>query len=126
MYNFLFSPIPHCTENPIYVFPEMKLSGLVPNAHIHVSVSDLYIPRIGLPIWLQKKSQTDPGNPGNIEIAHRYMSVEIGRQNITIMFRNNDAPQFHFLEYISRTTPILTGPSFPVQSLRIKVKSISN
>jgi hypothetical protein len=43
----------HCTANPIYVFPEMKLGGLVPNSYIHVSVSDLYIPRIGLSIWLQ-------------------------------------------------------------------------
>ncbi len=25
----------HCTENPIYVFPEMKLRGLVPNSYIH-------------------------------------------------------------------------------------------
>jgi hypothetical protein len=32
----------HCTENPIYVFPEMKLGGLVSNSYIHVSVSDLY------------------------------------------------------------------------------------
>jgi hypothetical protein len=31
------------------IFPEMKLRGLVPNFHIHVSVSDLYIPMIGLP-----------------------------------------------------------------------------
>ncbi len=39
----------HCpwTENPIYVFPEMKLRGLIPNSHIQVSVSHLYIPRIG-------------------------------------------------------------------------------
>ncbi len=43
----------HCTENPIYVFPEMKLRGLVPNFYIRVSVSNLYILRIGLPIWLQ-------------------------------------------------------------------------
>jgi hypothetical protein len=42
----------HCTENPVYAFPEMKLCGLVLNSYIHVSVSDLYIPRIGLPIWL--------------------------------------------------------------------------
>jgi hypothetical protein len=41
----------HSTENPIYVFPEMKLRGLVPNFYIYVPVSDLYIPRIGLPIW---------------------------------------------------------------------------
>ncbi len=53
--------IKHC-ENTIYVFPEMKLLGLVPNSYIHVSVSDFYIPRIGLPIWLQQNRQTDPGN----------------------------------------------------------------
>jgi hypothetical protein len=47
----------------ILVFLEMKLQGslfpnrnynfLFPNFHIHVSVSDLYIPRIGQPILLQ-------------------------------------------------------------------------
>jgi hypothetical protein len=52
----------HCTENPIYVFPEMKRRGLVPNSSIQVAVSDLYIPRIGLPIWLQQNRQTvEPG-----------------------------------------------------------------
>ncbi len=50
------------TENPIYIFPEMKLCGLVPSFYIRVSVSDLYIPGIGLPIWLQQNRQTDPGN----------------------------------------------------------------
>ncbi len=29
----------HCKEDPIYVFPEMKLSGFVPNFHILVAVS---------------------------------------------------------------------------------------
>ncbi len=53
-----------------YAFPAMKLRDLVPNSYIHVSVSDLYIPRISLPFWLQQKRQTDPGN---IPIAHRYM-----------------------------------------------------
>ncbi len=48
----------HCTENPIYAFPEKKLCGLVPNSYIHVSVSDLYIPRMDLPIWLQQNRQT--------------------------------------------------------------------
>ncbi len=38
----------------------MKLRGLVPNSYMHVSVIDLYIPRIGLPIWL-KNRQTDSG-----------------------------------------------------------------
>jgi hypothetical protein len=37
---------PHCKEDPIYVFPEMKLCGLVTHFHVHVSVSDLYIPGI--------------------------------------------------------------------------------
>ncbi len=32
----------------------MKLRGLVPNFHIHVSMSDLYIPPIGPPILMQK------------------------------------------------------------------------
>jgi hypothetical protein len=43
----------HCNENPIYVSPEKELHGLSPNFHIHVSVSDLYIPRIGPHIFLQ-------------------------------------------------------------------------
>jgi hypothetical protein len=44
----------HCTKNPIYVFPEMKLRGLFPNSCNHVSVSHLNIHRISLPIWLQR------------------------------------------------------------------------
>jgi hypothetical protein len=32
----------------------MKLRGLSPNSYIHVSVSGLYIPTIGLPILLRK------------------------------------------------------------------------
>ncbi len=35
----------------IYVFPEKELRGLIPNFHIHVSVSDLYIPMISPPIF---------------------------------------------------------------------------
>jgi hypothetical protein len=38
------------TANKIYVFPEVKMHGLVPNFHIHVKVSDLYIPTTGPPI----------------------------------------------------------------------------
>ncbi len=52
----------HCTENPIYVFLEMKLCSPVPNFYIQVSVSDLYIPRIDMPNWLQQNRQTNPGN----------------------------------------------------------------
>jgi hypothetical protein len=37
----------HCKENPIYVILFWELRGLSPNFCIHVSVSDVYIPRIG-------------------------------------------------------------------------------
>jgi hypothetical protein len=40
------------------MFPEKELRGLCPNYHIHVSVSDFYIPRIGLPILLQETMWT--------------------------------------------------------------------
>ena len=36
--------VAHCKKILIYVFPEKELSSLSPNFHIHVSVSDLYIP----------------------------------------------------------------------------------
>jgi hypothetical protein len=49
----------YCSENPIYVLPGKELRGLSPNFHIHVSVSDLYIPRIGPHIFLQQNRQTD-------------------------------------------------------------------
>jgi hypothetical protein len=54
---------------PIYVFPEMKLKLLFPkqNCNVlspssctHISVGDLYISRIGLPILLQGNMWTDP------------------------------------------------------------------
>ncbi len=35
------------TENSKQLFPEKELWGLSPNFHIDLSVSDLYIPRIG-------------------------------------------------------------------------------
>jgi hypothetical protein len=37
----------HCNENPVYVFLSWELRCLSPDSHIHVSVSDLCIPRIG-------------------------------------------------------------------------------
>jgi hypothetical protein len=50
------------TENSKHIFPEMKLRGLSPNSYIYVSVSNLYIPTIDLPIQLQGNSWTHRGN----------------------------------------------------------------
>ncbi len=58
----IYISITHCTQNTIYVFPEIKLYSLVPNSCSHVPVSNLYIPRIGQPILLQLNKQTNPGN----------------------------------------------------------------
>jgi hypothetical protein len=42
------------TEISKQIFPEKEYRGLSPNFQIHVSVSDLYIPTIGLPILLEE------------------------------------------------------------------------
>ncbi len=42
------------TENLKQIFPEKELRGHSPNFNIHVSMNDLYIPRIDLPILLQE------------------------------------------------------------------------
>jgi hypothetical protein len=60
------------------MFPEMKLRDLVPNFHIHVSVSDLYIPTIGTPTQYSKI-----GGP----IVGMYKSLTA---------IENEAAQFHF------------------------------
>jgi len=41
-------------ENLKQIFPEKEYRGLSPNFHIHVSVSKLYIPTMGLPVLLEE------------------------------------------------------------------------
>jgi hypothetical protein len=72
----------------VYVFPEMKLlfpkhnyNVLYPSSYTHISLRDLYISSIGLPILLQGNMWTDPGN----------MNVEIG----------TEATQFPEREYLN-------------------------
>ncbi len=52
----------HNIENSKQIFPEKELRGHIRNFHIHVSVSDLYIPTTDLPILLQENMWSDPGN----------------------------------------------------------------
>jgi hypothetical protein len=54
---------------PMFVFPKMILlfpkqnyNVLSPSSYTHISVRDLYISRIGLPILLQENMWTDPRN----------------------------------------------------------------
>ncbi len=61
--------------NLLYLFSKQNYNVLSPSSCTHISVRDLYISRIGLPIPLQGNMWTDPGN---IKIAHRHMNVEIG------------------------------------------------
>jgi hypothetical protein len=41
-------------QNFKQIFPEKEYRGLSPNFHIHVSVSELYIPTMGLPFLLEE------------------------------------------------------------------------
>jgi hypothetical protein len=49
-------------ENSKQIFSEQEILGHSPNFHIYVSVSDLYIPTIDLPILLQENMWIDPEN----------------------------------------------------------------
>jgi hypothetical protein len=50
------------TENLKKIFTEKELRSYSPNSYFHVSVSDLFIPLIGLPILLQDNKSTERGN----------------------------------------------------------------
>ncbi len=95
----------------------MKLCGLVPNSYIHVSVSDLYIPRISL-IGCSKIGS--PILRINKSLADTWV-CKLGNRTLWFCFGNKEATQFHFWEYINQNQTftaywILTGPSFAVLS----------
>jgi hypothetical protein len=69
---------PHCTKNAIYVFPELKLHGLVPSSYVHVSVSDFYVfPDTSAWMW------------------------KLGDITLYFCFGNKEVSQFHFWEHIN-------------------------
>ncbi len=86
---------------------------LSPNFHIHVSVSDLYIPRIGLPIWLQPNRQTDHGN---IYVTHRYMS-NINERGHTVSFLGIHKLDFW---YSASSLSLTNHPCVEVETRRYK------
>ncbi len=80
----------HCEEISIYVFLEKELRGLSPNFHIHVSVSNLYIPIIGSLIFCSRIGRPIVGI--YVWITHRNMNVGI----------RTEAAQFLFWEHLLR------------------------
>jgi hypothetical protein len=56
---FTYSQKRNCAAS---LFPKQNYNVLSPNFHIHVSVSDLYISTMGLPILLKGNMWPDPGN----------------------------------------------------------------
>jgi hypothetical protein len=64
-------------ENLKQIFPEKEYRGLSPNFHIHVSVSELYIPTLGL-VLLEEICRLILGIYKSLK--ERHMNVEIGAE----------------------------------------------
>ncbi len=54
--------IPRMKLRAVSLFTKQNCNVLSPRFHINVSVRDLYVPSIDLPVLLQPNRQTDPGN----------------------------------------------------------------
>jgi hypothetical protein len=103
--------ISHCkdnTENLKQIFPEEELHGCSPSSYIHVSVSGLYIPLIGLPILLQEKRWTERGNIridrsqthdcGNLDWGHKISFLGIHKSKFLCSAGKNKHETLLFYE----------------------------
>jgi hypothetical protein len=69
----------------------MKLRGLIPNFYIHISVSDLYISRMGLPILLQPQIH----ECGNWETEHYNSLLEIQSRTVSFLAIHKSKPDIY-------------------------------
>jgi hypothetical protein len=70
-------------ETACLVISKTDYIVLSPNFHIQISASDLYIPRISLPILPNRQA-----DPGNILIAHRHKNKELGTRPHSLISGN--------------------------------------
>ncbi len=103
----------HCTKNPIYVFPE-KETARPRSQFLHSCICGRYIHYQDRSAYLATAKQADwSWEYINRSQIHECMNVEIGRQNIIILFWKNKAAPFHFLEYITRNQTFILDSHRP-------------
>ncbi len=81
-FRFMYSQKWNCGAS---LFPKQNYNVLSPNFHIHVPVSDLFVPRICLSILLQPNRQTDSGKCRNWEWGRAVLFLGIHKSD----FRNS-------------------------------------